>query len=127
MARLLVYETPDGDRPFSTWFASLDETTSNRVADGLGRLEHGNPGDIKGVGGGVIERRFHFGPGYRVYYGRDGESLIVLLGGGSKRRQAADIARAKRPWDAYLAEKRTPELGGPATPRKSEGNDATGR
>ena len=55
----------------------------------------------------MIERRFHFGPGYRVYFGRDGQELAILLGGGTKRRQSRDIARARDLWDAYLIYKRT--------------------
>ena len=53
--------------------------------------------DAKSVGAGVLEYRIDSGPGYRIYFGRDGESLIVLLGGGTKRRQQADIERARRP------------------------------
>ena len=127
MASLSIYETPDGVRPFSEWFASLDKVSSDRIAEGVARFEKGNFGDSKGVGGSVLERRFSFGPGYRVYYGRDGTSLVVLLGGGSKRRQSTDIARAKRYWDAYLAEKRAAKADEAAADFEVESDDATGR
>jgi putative addiction module killer protein len=64
-------------------------------------MEHGNFGDSKSVGGGVQELRMHFGSGYRIYYGRDGDTIIILLGGGSKRRQSFDIAAAVKRWADY--------------------------
>ena len=57
--------------------------------------------NVKGVGAGVLEYRIDSGPGYRIYFGRDGEKLIVLLGGGTKRRQQGDIETAKRLWRDY--------------------------
>ncbi len=57
--------------------------------------------DVRGVGEGVLESRINFGPGYRVYFGRDGDALIVLLGGGTKRRQQSDIENARRLWREY--------------------------
>ena len=65
------------------------------------RLESGVFGAPKALRDGVFELRLDFGPGYRVYYGRDGEKVIILLGGGSKRRQAADIAAAVERWKRY--------------------------
>jgi putative addiction module killer protein len=67
----------------------------------------GNPGDTKGVGAGVRERRIDAGPGYRIYFGRDGDRLIDLLGGGTKRRQGPDIERAQALWREYKRRKRT--------------------
>ena len=62
----------------------------------------GNFGDCKSVGGGVEELRIDFGPGYRVYYGREGALVVVLLCGGSKKSQARDIVTAQRQWKEYL-------------------------
>lgn len=64
-------------------------------------MEHGNMGDSKPVGAGVIELRINFGPGYRIYYGKDGTKLIILLVGGSKHAQANDIKRAQKYWINY--------------------------
>ena len=72
----------------------------------LDRLERGNFSAAKGVGTGVFELRLDFGPGYRVYFGKDGETLVVLLGGGTKKRQQADIADAQMLWQEYKRRKR---------------------
>jgi putative addiction module killer protein len=66
-------------------------------------MAHGNLGDVKSVGGGVLERRVHWGAGYRVYLGRDGARLIVLLAGGTKDRQQHDIGIARARWADYKA------------------------
>jgi len=68
---------------------------------GLYRLEQGNVSRVEGVGGGVFEYKIHFGPGYRIYFGKDGERLVILLGGGSKKRQGDDIAAAQACWRDY--------------------------
>ena len=75
--------------------------TAARVDRYVRRLEAGNFGAAKALRDGVVELRLDFGPGYRVYYGRDGEKVIILLGGGSKRLQAADIAAAVERWKRY--------------------------
>ena len=72
----------------------------------LDRLAAGNPGDIQPVGEGVSELRVHFGPGYRVYVGFAGRTLVILLGGGTKRAQNRDIAAAKEAWADYKARKK---------------------
>jgi len=73
----------------------------------LNRIRLGNFGDCKSVGGGVGELRIDFGPGYRVYYGRDGALVVVLLCGGTKGTQARDVLRAKGYWRKYLDAKKT--------------------
>ena len=93
--------TEDGRSPFAQWFDSLDAVTVARVDRYIRRLEAGNFGAAKALRDGVFELRLDFGPGYRVYYGRDGEKVIILLGGGSKRRQVADIAAAVERWKRY--------------------------
>lgn len=98
--------TEAGRSPFAEWFDDLDSVTAARVDRYLRRLESGNFGAAKALGAGVSELRLDFGPGYRVYFGRDGKTLIVLLGGGSKRRQAADIATAIARWKRYQLAKK---------------------
>ena len=71
----------------------------------LARIEAGNLSNLRGVGGGVLERRIDVGPGYRVYFGRDGDALIVLLGGGTKVRQQRDIEDARVLWEGYKRRK----------------------
>jgi putative addiction module killer protein len=91
----------NGRSPFAEWFNSLDAVTAARVDRYIRRLEAGNFGAAKLLQYGVSELRLDFGPGYRVYFGRDGNTIIILLGGGSKRRQPADIAAAIECWKRY--------------------------
>ncbi len=86
---------------FAGWFDDLNASAAAKVTTALERMAEGNLGDVKSVGGGVLERRIAFGPGYRIYFGRDGDTLIILLGGGTKRRQSTDIARARALWEEY--------------------------
>lgn len=106
MIRLRVYETEGGRCPFSDWFDDLDARAAAKITTALARMENGNFGDVKPVGDGVLERRISFGPGYRVYFGRDGSELVILLCGGSKKRQSQDIATAKALWSAYMTRKK---------------------
>jgi putative addiction module killer protein len=81
---------------FSVWLARLDDATAKaRIAARLRRLALGNPGDVEPIGEGLSELRIHYGPGYRVYFVRRGETLIVLLCGGNKRTQRRDIETAR--------------------------------
>lgn len=101
-----LFVTEDGTAPFANWFEGLPADVADRVRVALLRMERGNLGDHKSVGQGVNEARLHFGPGYRLYFGRDGQKLIVLLIGGSKRSQARDIKAAQLLWKRYKARKR---------------------
>ena len=101
MTKLRLYERSDGTCPFNQWFDALDARAAVKVTAALTRMELGNFGDVKPVGQGVSERRIDFGPGYRVYFGRDGEDVILLLCGGTKRRQQKDIEAAKACWSDY--------------------------
>jgi putative addiction module killer protein len=94
-----------GRNPFGRWFEKLDEEVQARVTVSLDRLERGNFSVAKGVGAGVYELRLDFGPGYRIYFGKDGERLIVLLGGGTKRHQQVDIEAAQVLWREYKRRK----------------------
>lgn len=106
MIKIRQYVDRLGRNPFESWFNNLDGTTRARIAIGLGRLENGNFSSTKSVGQGVFEFRLDFGPGYRVYFGKDGETLVILLGGGTKKRQQADIEAARALWQEYKREKR---------------------
>lgn len=90
-----VHVTPEGRAPFKEWMESLRDTkTRARIQDRLTRLEHGNFGDHKKLGEHLHELRFHFGPGYRVYFALVEKVVVCLLGGGDKASQRNDIARA---------------------------------
>jgi len=106
MIEVLQYEAEDGGCPFADWFDRLDVSAALKVRTAIARMEVGNFGDVKSVGEGVSERRIDFGPGYRLYFGRDGQDLVLLLVGGTKRRQQADIDRAKGLWADYKERKR---------------------
>jgi putative addiction module killer protein len=99
--QILQYLELSGRSPYSDWFDALDPGAAAKVTVAIARLEQGNFSNAKGVGSGVLEYRIDFGPGYRVYFGRDGETIIILLGGGTKRRQSDDIATAHRRWNDY--------------------------
>ena len=103
---LLEYVDAVGVSPFAKWREKLDPSMRARVTVAIFRLEVGNFSAVKGVGGGVFELRMDFGPGYRAYFGKDGEKLIVLLGGGTKKRQQADIETAQKLWQVYKRSKR---------------------
>jgi putative addiction module killer protein len=96
----------EGRSPFEEWFSSVDSAARAKVAAMISRLEQGNTSNVKSVGEGVLEYRINFGPGYRIYFGRDGATLVILLTGGTKKRQQRDIAAAAVLWTAYKRRKR---------------------
>jgi putative addiction module killer protein len=96
---LIVYEQPTGQRPFDKWFDGLrDKRAQSRIFIKLRQVQAGNFGDCKPVGEGVLELRIDVGAGYRIYCGRFGSELVVLLCGGDKSSQSQDIERAKEFW-----------------------------
>ncbi len=98
------YQTEDGRRPFSEWIRHLgDSSAVARIDARIARLTSGLFGDCKPVGQGVWELRINWGPGYRVYYAQAGRRLLLLLCGGDKRRQQADIHRAIEYWQDWQA------------------------
>ncbi len=101
MLELRYYLTPAARSPFEEWFNDLDAAAAAKVSVALARLEQGNLSNAKGVGEGVFEYRIDWGPGYRVYFGRDGDVLVVLLTGGTKKRQQRDIEAARASWADY--------------------------
>jgi putative addiction module killer protein len=106
MLDLREYLAEDGGSPFADWFAGLDAVAAARVTVALARIGQGNLSNVKGVGSGVLEYRLDFGPGYRVYFGRDGDVLVILLAGGTKKRQQRDIDAAQARWADYKRRKR---------------------
>lgn len=100
------YREANGNSPFSQWINKLDSHAAARINTYIRRLEQGNFSNLKAVGGGVQELKIAFGPGYRVYLGREGRALIILLGGGSKKRQDQDIRIARDRWQDYLRRRR---------------------
>jgi putative addiction module killer protein len=105
------YLFSDGQSPFEKWFAGLAAPARAKVTTAIVRLEQGNLSNVKAVGEGVLEYRINFGPGYRVYFGRDGDLLVILLTGGTKKRQQRDIDAAKEFWTDYRARKRVQRRG----------------
>lgn len=95
------YLRVDGSSPFALWFEELDDAAHARVTRYLTRLELGNTSNVKSVGEGVNELNVDFGPGYRVYFGFDGRTVVILPGGGTKKRQDEDIDAAKAAWKDY--------------------------
>jgi putative addiction module killer protein len=107
MFELREYRSQDGRYLFGEWFDRLNSEAARRVTTALYRLGLGNFSNVKGVAGGVFEYRIDFGPGYRVYFGKDGEQIVILLCGGTKLRQQNDIAMAKEYWLDYKRQKRS--------------------
>lgn len=101
---ITVYEDAKGNAAFDAWFDELDPRAAARVTRALTQLELGG-GDLKPVGEGVTELRIDYGPGYRVYFGQDGDTLVILLCGGTKQRQQKDIRRAHALWAEYKTRK----------------------
>ncbi|MEO5757668.1 MAG: type II toxin-antitoxin system RelE/ParE family toxin [Mesorhizobium sp.] len=99
--RVVEFLAIDGHSPFAAWFGTLESQAAAKVTVALARIEQGNLASLKSVGAGVLEHRIDWGPGYRVYLGRDGDELVILLTGGTKRRQQADIAAAQARWQEY--------------------------
>ena len=102
--KVVEYIRSDGSNPFKAWFDDLDAQAAAKVATATLRLEMGNTSNLKWIGT-IGEYRIDWGPGYRLYRGRDGEALIILLAGGTKRRQQADIEKAKALFAEYKARK----------------------
>lgn len=104
---ILEYLTVGGQNPFRDWLEDLkDRQARARIRVRLNRIRLGNFGDCKSVGHGVSELRIPYGPGYRVYLGRQGNTVVILLYGGDKQTQPQDIALAQTYWNDYLRRKK---------------------
>jgi putative addiction module killer protein len=106
MLEIRYYVASGGHQPFAEWFADLDPLARAKVVRSIARMGQGNLSNVKAVGEGVLEYRIDFGPGYRVYFGRDGKTLVILLTGGTKKRQQRDIEAAIAYWHDYKKGKR---------------------
>ena len=106
MIQVTEYIDDQGRSPFGRWFDRLDGQAAIKITAALDRMGRNILSSVKGVGAGVQEYRIHSGPGYRIYFGRDGDTLIVLLGGGTKKRQQRDIETAREFWLDYRSRKR---------------------
>jgi len=102
--KVVAYSRQDGSSPFRSWFDRLHADAAAKVATAVLRLELGNLSRVKWLGV-VGEYRIDWGPGYRIYLAKDGNEVIILLGGGTKQRQQADVERAKAMWGEYKARK----------------------
>ena len=107
------YLDSNGESPYAKWFEALDAKAAAKTISAIDKISRGLLGDVKSVRGGVSERRIDFGPGYRIYFGSvtDGRTtkVVILLCGGTKKRQDADIAQAKEFWKDYKSRKRRGE------------------
>jgi len=99
------YLDEGGSSPFGAWLDALNADAAAKVNTAVTRLSHGNFSNVKGVHEGVFEYTIDFGPGYRVYFGKDGTRLIILLAGGTKKRQQKDITTAHSRWADYKRRK----------------------
>ncbi len=102
---VLEYLDRSGSSRFAAWFRNLDAAAAAKVTTALRRLELGHFSNVKDVGAGVFEYRIDSGPGYRVYFGKDGDTVVILLAGGTKKRQDRDIADAHERWADYKRRK----------------------
>ncbi len=106
MIEVREYLDAEEKSPYAKWFDRLSVAAAVKVTTAVHRMEQGNFSNVKGVGAGVYEFRIDFGPGYRIYFGKDGDRLVILLAGGTKKRQDADITAAKANWRDYKRRKR---------------------
>ena len=104
--KLVEYQTINGKSPFEKWYNDLNAIAAAKIAVALIRMEQGNFSNAKAVGAGVQEFRINFGVGYRVYFGKDGDEIVILLAGGTKKRQQKDIENAKLYWQDYKKRKK---------------------
>lgn len=98
------YVTKNGKKPFYEWFFKLDSKSACIVYDRIERVKCGHFGDHRNLGDGVFELRIHFSPGYRVYFGKHNQRIILLLCAGDKNTQNRDIKKAKEYWEKYQNE-----------------------
>ena len=109
MIEIREYITPQGQSVFGRWFNRLGSPASSKIVMALTRLELSNTSNVKPVGAGVSELKINYGPGYRVYFGWDGNNLVILLGAGTKKRQQKDIEDAQKLWNEYKKRKKAGE------------------
>ncbi len=101
---VVEYVREDGTSPYGRWFDGLHAQAATKVATAVSRIELGNLSSVRWIGT-IGEYRINWGPGYRIYLAADGDSVVILLGGGTKQRQQTDIEQAKRLWAEYRTRK----------------------
>jgi putative addiction module killer protein len=106
-----IYQRPNGKAPFVVWITKLKDVRGKQAIEArIERVRLGNFGDHRSVGDGVSELRLTIGPGYRIYYGQEGDTVVILLCAGDKSTQEKDIEAAKLYWHEYQEEKRNANL-----------------
>lgn len=113
LLRVEEYVREDGSTPFREWFDHLDAVPAAKVVTALSRLGQGNTSSVKWFSG-IGEYRIDWGPGYRIYLAKDGDTLVILFCGGTKKRQQNDIALALALYDEYKARKKAAARRAPA-------------
>jgi len=103
---VLEYENDTGQNAYNKWLNNLSDEAFTKISAAIAQMKAGNLGDVKPEGQGVSARRINWGPGLRIYFGKDGQKLVLLLGGGTKRRQDRDIKAAQKNWAEYKKNKR---------------------
>jgi putative addiction module killer protein len=106
MVEIRYYIASGNTEPFANWFAKLDPIAGAKVTRAIARMQQGNFSNVKSVREGVLEYKIDFGPGYRIYFGRDGDKIVILLTGGTKKQQQRDIHAAQDYWRDYKQSKR---------------------
>jgi len=108
------YQDSKGQSPYSKWFNGLNARAAAKVTSAIDRIGRGLMSNVESVGGGVSERKIDFGPGYRIYFGTETDGritkVVILLHGGSRKRQSKDVEKAKEYWKDYKARKRRGEI-----------------
>src|ERR1700686_5197762 len=106
MVDIREYKDRGGDSAFREWYDRLNAEAARKVTTALYRIGLGNFSNTKSVGAGVYECKINFGPGYGVYFAKEGELIVILLGGGAKQRQQNDIQLALDRWEDYKRRKK---------------------
>ena len=104
--QILEYVAQNGSCPFRDWFDALDAAPAARVNVYLERVIDGNVSNVEPIGSGLSEIKLDFGPGYRIYFGKEGDLVLILLGGSSKKGQQKAIDKAKSMWKEHKASKK---------------------
>ncbi len=105
MLKIQEYIREDGSNPYEKWFESLDRQAAIKITVAKTRLELGNTSSIKWFDS-IGEYKIDWGPGYRIYLAKEGEKLIILFGGGTKKKQTRDIKKSKELFEEYKARKK---------------------
>lgn len=111
MIKIHEYLDPQDRSPFAAWFAGLNARAAAKIAVYLKRMELGNLSNVEPVGEGVLEKKIDWGPGYRIYFGRDGDVLVVLLAGSDKSDQQRAIRHAQAYWQDYRKRRKSIDHG----------------